>query len=247
MAWDKDEVDRTLAEIVRRAQHDQEFRRLCLATPHAAVALVAGQAVPADFRLRFVDNDHADLVVVLPDPVATGELRDEDLSAVSAGTQAFNQTGVSIGGTCFAAGTPVLMANGTWQPIETIGPGAQVRAFDEPSDTVVTAPVTELLDHAPQPIFRAVVEGLERGLLVTANHPFYVDGRWRQIGTLPVPARLFHFDAGRGLSSARRLLALEPTGLHAPVFNFEVGEAHSYFVDGLLVHNGKVTGSLRLK
>ena len=147
-------------------------------------------------------------------------------------------TAPTMTGPCFGAGTPVLMADGTWQPIETIGAGAAVLAFDERGQQVVTTRVSELLDHAPEPIYRATIEDLDRDLLVTPNHPFYSGGKWRRIGELAPQSELFYFDAKRGVSAPRRLLALEPTGQLAPVFNFEVEEAHTYFVDGLLVHNG---------
>ena len=94
MAWTKDQVDRALAEIVRRAQHDPAFRQLCLQNPATAVKEVTDEALPPGFTLRFIDNDHADLVVVLPDPIVgatTGdELSDEQLSAVSGSMQGAN-------------------------------------------------------------------------------------------------------------------------------------------------------------
>jgi hypothetical protein len=255
MAWTREQVDRALVEIVRRAQHDATFRQLCLQDPARAVKEVTSEPLPPDFTLRFVDNDHADLVVVLPDLVAGGatvrELSDEELSAVSGGIGGAPDLSDSmrrlqiqdsplISGKCFAAGTPVLMADGTWQPIETIGVGAAVLGFDEKDGRVVAARVSERLEHEPDPIHRALIEGLDRELLVTSNHRFYSGGRWRPIGHLAPQSELFHFDAQRSESTPRRLLALEPTGSRAPVFNIEVEHAHSYFVDGVLVHNGKV-------
>ena len=193
MASTKDQVDRALAEIVRRAQHDPAFRQLCLQDPAAAVKEVTDEALPPGFTLRFIDNDHADLVVVLPDPIVgatTGdELSDEQLSAVSGGMQGANvlDQAKKMGGAfippfaqgaCFAAGTPVLMADRTCQPIEAISPGDKVLAFDEHGRRVVTGKVNERLDHAPEPLYRAVIEDLDRELLVTPNHPFYVEGKW---------------------------------------------------------------------
>jgi hypothetical protein len=240
MAWTKDHVDRTLADIIRRAQRDATFRNLCLTDAAAAVKAVSAEPLPAGFRLRFVDNDGSDLVVVLPDliePPSNRELSDEELSAVSGGVGGGGST-PRRPGACFAAGTPVLLADGGWRPIESIVPGTAVQAFDETQRHVVQAHVREQLVHQPEPLFRAVIEGIERPILVTANHPFYVAGRWRRIGELRLRSDLFHFDVERGESSTRRLLAFESTGTREPVFNFEVADAHTYFVDGLLVHNG---------
>ena len=252
MAWTKAQAATVLADIVRRSQQDMGFRRLCLEDPAAAVKAVTNEALPAGFKLRFVDNDHADLVVVLPDPGAAGaagqELSDDELSSISGGfgglgsTTQTQTTTKPPTGSCFAAGTPVLMAGGSWRSIENIAAGAAVMAFDERTRRIVATRVSELLDHRPEPIYSAVVEGVDRELLVTPNHPFYSGGRWQRIGNLPVQSELFFFDSARGAASARRLVGFEPTGRTAPVYNFEVEEAHSYFVDGVLVHNGKIGG-----
>src|SRR5687768_9220790 len=88
MAWTKDQVDRVLADIIRRAQRDQVYRKLCLQNPSQAVKAITDEPLPAGFKLRFIDNEQADLTVVLPDLVAPGssqELSDEELSAVSGG------------------------------------------------------------------------------------------------------------------------------------------------------------------
>ena len=238
MAWTKDAVDRALDEIIRRAKRDAGFRTLCLANAAAAVKAVTGEPLPAGFTLRFVDNDRADLVVVLPDliePESSRELSDEELSAVSGGVG-----GPPNSRKCFAAGTPVLLADGGWRPIESIVPGTAIQAFDETFRRVVKAHVSEQLVHEPESLFRAAIEGVERPMLVTANHPFHVAGKWRRIGELALQSELLHFDAIRGESATRRLLAFEPTGTREPVFNFEVADAHTYFVDGVLVHNGGV-------
>jgi hypothetical protein len=255
MAWTRAEVDRVLADIIQRARQDPAFRRLCLEKPAAAVKEVASEELPPDFKLRFVDNDHADMVVVLPDatPAEAGQLSDEELSAVSGGIvnpdqqlraikPAVNYTAPLLPGACFAAGTPVVLADGSSRSIEAIAVGTRVLAFDDRTGTVVATTVSHRLEHAPEPVYRAVVDDVARGLLVTPNHPFYSGGRWRAIGDLAVQSELFRFDARTHGASPRRLLAFEPTGHSAPVYNLEVEDVHNYFADGVLVHNGKVLG-----
>jgi hypothetical protein len=199
MAWSKDLVERVLADIIRRSQRDPVFRQLCLQDPAEAVKAITSEDLPDGFKPRFVDNDRADLTVVLPDPIVAGQgqgLSDEELSSVSGGilmpgapTLDPRLTPITystplMSGPCFAAGTPVLMADRSWRPIETIGAGAMVLAFNEGTGAVVSAGVSRRFDHAPEPMYRAATDQSERELFVTPNHPFYSGGRWCQIGTL---------------------------------------------------------------
>jgi hypothetical protein len=62
------EVNQTVLEsLVKRATTDTEFRALALRDPAAAFAAVAGKPLPTDYRLRIVENDHAQLSLVLPE------------------------------------------------------------------------------------------------------------------------------------------------------------------------------------
>jgi len=83
--WNEQEVQTTLAEVMRRAATDPEYRALALRDPKAAVAKVTTHAIPSDFKLRFVDNEGANLTLVLPDPVPEGELSEQELEQVAGG------------------------------------------------------------------------------------------------------------------------------------------------------------------
>lgn len=84
-AWTPDRVQAALRQILARAGADPAFRQLCLVDPRAAVQQETRQELPEKFSLRFVDNAHADLTIVLPDPISSAELSDQDLEAVSGG------------------------------------------------------------------------------------------------------------------------------------------------------------------
>ena len=253
MAWTTEEVNRVVAEIIQRSQRDPSFRSLCFNDPAAAVAGITSEPLPAGFKLRFIDNDGADLTVVLPDVIPPGdgqELSDDELSAVSGGVMPLQQQAplaqpqskfiMPIMGPCFAAGTPVLMADGSWQPIERILPGDAVAAFHERTGKVGSARVSQRFAHEPEAVFRAAIHGVDQALLVTPNHPFYSGGRWRKIGELPLGAELAGFDPERDRKTRLRLTVLEPAGYTEPVYNIEVDAAHTYFVHGVLVHNGSL-------
>jgi hypothetical protein len=89
------EAEDAIQQVVKRAQTDSEFRQLCLSDPKAAAKLATGKDIPEGFTLRFVENQGANLTVVLPDPIDfNDELSDEDLEQVAGGK------GDICGGSC---------------------------------------------------------------------------------------------------------------------------------------------------
>ncbi|MBP5621028.1 MAG: hypothetical protein J6X44_03330, partial [Thermoguttaceae bacterium] len=82
---------------------------------------------------------------------------------------------------CFAAGTPVLMADGTRKPIETIRPGDMVLASDhlDPESKPVPARVARFFDNGLKEVVRVRFEGGTE-LVCTPGHRFYVVGQgWK--------------------------------------------------------------------
>lgn len=142
---------------------------------------------------------------------------------------------------CFAAGTPVLMADGGTRAIEAIAVGDEVLAYDESARAVVSRRITQRHDHAPEATFRARIAGVAAPLVVTAQHRFFVAARreWVRFGELAVGTELFHYDAELREASPRRLEHVEPAEV-VPVYNLSVDQNPSYFVDGILVHNTKM-------
>jgi hypothetical protein len=87
--WTQEEVSKTLNEVARKSAVDPAFRKLCLTDPKSAIAQVNKIPIPKSFRIRFVENEGANMTVVLPDPAAPeGELSDEALEQVAAGKPA---------------------------------------------------------------------------------------------------------------------------------------------------------------
>jgi hypothetical protein len=87
--WNEAEAQKTLAEIAKRVQTDPEYRKLALKDPNAAIAKVNPTPVPAGFKVQFVDNEGANLTIVLPDALSTeGELSDAELEQVAGGRRA---------------------------------------------------------------------------------------------------------------------------------------------------------------
>ena len=85
MAWTAEEVERVLEEVRKRARTDAKYRELALRDPSAAVAQVSREPVPANFKLRFVDNAGAHLTAVLPDLASDDAMSEDELELVAGG------------------------------------------------------------------------------------------------------------------------------------------------------------------
>jgi hypothetical protein len=97
MAWDEKEVDQTLAEVMKRASTDAEFRSLALRDAAGAIGKINPAPMPPGLKIRFVDNEGANRTFVLPDLTAPeGELSDAELEQVAGGL--FDRCGSSNSG-----------------------------------------------------------------------------------------------------------------------------------------------------
>jgi hypothetical protein len=94
--WTREEANKTINEVAKRATKDSAFRSLALKDPVAAIAKINPTPIPAGFKIRFVDNAGANLTIVLPDAAPTeGELSDSQLEQVAGGGDASR-----CGGSC---------------------------------------------------------------------------------------------------------------------------------------------------
>ena len=78
---------RILDEVLQRAATDLGFREQLLDEPRGVLAEIAGQELPEDFVVRFIEKDEdTDALIVLPDLVPeTAELSAAELEAVAGG------------------------------------------------------------------------------------------------------------------------------------------------------------------
>jgi len=140
---------------------------------------------------------------------------------------------------CFAAGTLVLMADGTSKPIERIEPGEMVLAASEhdPEGPVKACRVLEAYHNGPRPLLEVRVAG--GTIRCTFKHPFYVKGKgWTAAEEL---------EAGDHLRAptdrSPRVAGVSSSHTSEAVFNLHVEESRTYFVlsgaggGGILVHN----------
>ena len=147
---------------------------------------------------------------------------------------------------CFAAGTLVLMADGSAKAIELIQPGEQVLSVPEnnPEGKPVACNVAEAYHNLPRRLWAVKVATANdpipfEPMFTTAEHPFYVKDRgWTKVEELAVDNQLRTAEAGW-----TNVKLVEPTDRTEPVFNLRVESGQTYFVTpnrvtlAVLVHN----------
>lgn len=140
----------------------------------------------------------------------------------------------NCGGTCFVAGTNILMADGKTKAIENIKAGEQVMAFDEKSKKAVKAKVAGASTHKTNEYL--IINGK---LKVTPNHPVYANGKWVEIGSLKKGDSLLN-----SKKEAEPLINIKKVKLKKSinVYDLEVKKYHNYFAEGILVHNKRGGG-----
>ena len=134
---------------------------------------------------------------------------------------------------CFAAGTLIATPGGS-VAIEELAVGDVVWSYDLGRGVRVPARVTRTFEAEDRALQRLRL-GDGQELLVTSEHPFYVDGDWVEAGELTAGVELFHQEAGE--LHAVELVELTPSMIRGTVYNIEVEGHHNFFAGGVLVHN----------
>ncbi|MFH1101346.1 MAG: triple tyrosine motif-containing protein [Methanobacteriota archaeon] len=132
---------------------------------------------------------------------------------------------------CFVAGTPIIMSDGLTKNIEDVIVGERVLAYDEASQRVRVAPVTEVFHHMPVEMGSYYLV-INDDLRVTRNHPLYVNGEWKTAEDVQIGDLLFSVNGvDIPVTSIGKICEQVAT------YNLEIGMYHTYFADDVLVHN----------
>jgi RHS repeat-associated protein len=146
-------------------------------------------------------------------------------------------------GCSFVPGTQVLLADGSFRPIEELRPGDMVLATDpETGETAPRAVVEPLSGMGIKNMVQVTVAGVDGDqtgtLVVTANHPFWSPELrdWVPAGRLET-GNLLQTSAGVKVQVSAVRVSASPQSVH----NLEVDEFRTYYVLAgyapVLVHN----------
>ena len=143
------------------------------------------------------------------------------------------------------AGTPVVMAGGYHQSIDSIQSGDTILAWNEDTKRIFSTPVVEALHHEEtmQTLFDIELENRGK-FTVNDNHPMYVVEDEGFVLSRELPAR---FGKGKPTTflgnnnEPVKLVSLRMRRERCKVYNLHVkgqGEkGHTYFANGVVVHN----------
>ncbi len=132
-------------------------------------------------------------------------------------------------GGCFASGTKILMGNSQVKDIERVKVGDTVLTKDEKNNNLVKAKVVGT--HS------AIVDGyllINSKLKITANHILNVNGSWQEAGNVQIGDKLIGKN-GQEIS----ITSVEWQMGKYKVYNLEIENYHTFFANGVWVHNQK--------
>lgn len=197
---------------------------------------VAGNSVPAELAVWAVDK-------------AIFELASDNLGDIyqTFWSPRYDQTSfthsllgitalLAEGGGCFAADTPILMADKSQKPISQIKAGQTIlTARSETDSRLVKAKVSRVT--VKQDIGLIIINGL---LKTTPDHLLWVNSAWTQAGNVRAGDYL------RGPQGDLQIVtSVEYVLGKQDVYNLEVEKYNTFFAAGSWVHNQKGEGSVR--
>lgn len=148
--------------------------------------------------------------------------------------------------TCFVAGTKVWLSDYTTKNIEEIKQGELVWAFDPILKKETIGKVTYTMVKKASVLIKVYTQ--IDTLLVTPEHPFYVNGQWIEAGRLKKGYELTLLNREKLLATNTRyhlssknvfIDSIATQDTLVKVYNFTVARYHNYYVGnaGILVHN----------
>jgi hypothetical protein len=80
------ELNTAIREVLKRAVAGKDFRILAANDGKSAIAKVTGKELSPNTKIQFIDNfGKSNKVIVIPDPITSGQLAEEELEQVAGG------------------------------------------------------------------------------------------------------------------------------------------------------------------
>ncbi len=167
------------------------------------------------------------------DPEVTKTKIDEDIDTTGGGT---DEVVPSTGGgvtppeavsSCFLSGTMILVDGNKQKEIQNIKVGEYIVSYNEKTKSNNISKVLKKFSHD-------ATEHLvfNDSLNATSNHPVLLNGKWVEIGTAHI---------GDTLKDSKNndvaIKSIKKVTQPSQVYNLEVEGTHTYYADGILVHN----------
>jgi hypothetical protein len=144
---------------------------------------------------------------------------------------------------CFPAGTPIAVKDG-YKNIEEVKEGDLVWAWNEQTGDLALKPVVYTMRKQSDALIEIGVA--DETIRATPEHPFWVDGQWKEAGELQKGDELLRSDG----FTTPILHVTHQTEKPVEVYNFEVADWHTYLVGYWMwiVHNtsGRKTVCLKV-
>jgi len=138
---------------------------------------------------------------------------------------------------CFLAGTPVLLADGSYRAIEDIKVGDKVMCYDEKGKEMKAGIVTKVWHNTGERSADKYMV-INDFLRVTVEHPFLTKEGWKEAKDLRI---------GETLVGGQKIYSIKIVHERADTYGMEVEPYHNYIVgmDKTVVHNyNPVTGNI---
>jgi uncharacterized protein YfaS (alpha-2-macroglobulin family) len=133
-------------------------------------------------------------------------------------------------GGCFTQGTKVLMAGGATKNIEDVKVGDYVLTRESPDSAKLVKAKVISLQNAEDDGYLTINDSLK----ITPDHILWVNGSWAEASVIQKGDKLM--DAGGNVISVN---TIEWQSAKTKVYNLDIEKYHTFFADGIWVHNQK--------
>jgi len=196
-------------------------------------------ALPAEINLNLVDEAYYAVAEDTASPLESiyTNVGPGALIAFSTHENLSNQEGGGAEkGGCFAAGTNILLANGKNKPIEKMAVGDMILTYSDAASKQLTAgQVEEVIEHWVGEYM--VINGKTK---ITPEHQVFSNNHFVDAGRLKIGDWLWSANnekiVVREIEIKRELIK---------VYNLRIDPQHTYFADGVWVHNQEKGGGPR--